>query len=566
MLKFRSVRAKLMTLVALSALATLAVLPILHWVMTHQLLDIVDDRVPDAVRGFDLELEDDVRDLEAATKSLADSDELENALRDHDAKAAAEELRVFHETYAGMSLLALLPDGKTLAEVGAPSYRSEGTIPNAAEETRTIRHDGCSPSSLPKPAYVVTRRARRSGFVAACMTIDETYLQNSATKLVIELAALDAGAGANVVVRTPAFPVDALHAWTGSESLVDSGGKAWALARFEPAAFRGVTGAFPVVAALDMTRIRSVLRRNLALTVGVLVFAALAAVLMGGRLADTMSRAVSRLNTALKRLEQAEYVHVVPVKTGDEIEDLADGFNTMVDGLRERDKLRTTFGKYMTQTVMDHLLKGKVALGGETLTVTILFTDIRSFTTISESMSAHELVALLNEYFTEMVGVVIQESGVVDKYIGDAIMAVFGAPVPKADDAVRAVRAAVRMREGLVKLNERLAARGKPIINTGIGIHTGEVVAGNIGSEARMEYTVIGDAVNLASRLESSTKELNAAILISDDTFKACGDEFETRPIREITVKGRTKPVMTYEVLGWRTRTSSSGVRSTSVG
>jgi adenylate cyclase len=221
----------------------------------------------------------------------------------------------------------------------------------------------------------------------------------------------------------------------------------------------------------------------------------------------------------------------------------------MVDGLRERDKLRTTFGKYMTQTVMEHLLKGKVELGGESLTVTILFTDIRSFTTISETMEAHDLVELLNEYFTEMVSIVIQEDGVVDKYIGDAIMAVFGAPVPKPDDAVRAVRAAARMREALVALNERLAARGRPTLRTGIGIHTGEVVAGNIGSEQRMEYTVIGDAVNLASRLEGATKELGADVLVSEDTHALLGDEFDTRAIREITVKGRAKPVMTYEVI-----------------
>ena len=132
--------------------------------------------------------------------------------------------------------------------------------------------------------------------------------------------------------------------------------------------------------------------------------------------------------------------------TGDELEALASGFNTMVDGLKERDKLRTTFGKYMTASVIEHLLAGKVALGGESLKVTILFTDIRSFTTISEKMDPQQLVGLLNEYFTEMVGIVMEEDGVVDKYIGDAIMAVFGAPVPKPDDAVNAVRAAVRMR------------------------------------------------------------------------------------------------------------------------
>jgi adenylate cyclase len=239
------------------------------------------------------------------------------------------------------------------------------------------------------------------------------------------------------------------------------------------------------------------------------------------------------------------------IHTGDELEDLATGFNTMVDGLKERDKLRTTFGKYMTQTVMEHLMNGKVQLGGETLTVTILFSDIRGFTTIAEEMNdAQALVRLLNEYFTEMVSIVMQENGVVDKYIGDAIMAVFGAPVSKKDDAVRAVRAAVRMRIALSDLNKRLVLRGMSPLRTGIGIHTGVVVAGNIGSEQRMEYTVIGDAVNLASRLETSTKQMGVDVLISADTYELVKDTCVAEAIREITVKGRSEPVMTYEVRG----------------
>ena len=145
----------------------------------------------------------------------------------------------------------------------------------------------------------------------------------------------------------------------------------------------------------------------------------------------------------------------------------------------------------------------------------------------------------------------MDEGGVVDKYIGDAIMAVFGAPVPKPDDAVNAVRAAVRMRTALSRPQRapRRRAGCRPL-RTGIGIHTGEVVAGNIGSERRMEYTVIGDAVNLASRLESSTKELGVNVLISEDTYELAKDAVATRPVREITVKGRKQPVMTYEVLG----------------
>jgi adenylate cyclase len=263
-----------------------------------------------------------------------------------------------------------------------------------------------------------------------------------------------------------------------------------------------------------------------------------------------MGGALKRVSDAHKKLKNDEYTHVTGVQTGDELEDLASGFNAMVDGLKERDKLRNTMGKYMTQTVMDHLMSGKVQLGGASIPVTILFTDIRSFTTISEKMDAQALVGLLNEYFTEMVGIVMEESGVVDKYIGDAIMAVFGAPVPKKDDAVNAVRAAVRMRKALAHLNDRLKERGLQTLRTGIGIHTGEVVAGNIGSEKRMEYTVIGDAVNLASRLESNTKELGVNVLISEDTYQLVKGAIDARPVKEITVKGRHQPVMTYEVLG----------------
>jgi adenylate cyclase len=151
-----------------------------------------------------------------------------------------------------------------------------------------------------------------------------------------------------------------------------------------------------------------------------------------------------------------------------------------------------------------------------------------------------------------MVGIVMSEDGVVDKYIGDAIMAVFGAPVPKPEDPVNAVRAAVRMRRALETLNVGLASRGLPTLRTGIGIHTGEVVAGNIGSEKRMEYTVIGDAVNLASRLETSTKDLGVNVLISEDTYELTKHVVEARPVKEITVKGRKQPVMTYEVLGMK--------------
>jgi adenylate cyclase len=144
----------------------------------------------------------------------------------------------------------------------------------------------------------------------------------------------------------------------------------------------------------------------------------------------------------------------------------------------------------------------------------------------------------------------MEEDAVVDKYIGDAIMAVFGAPISKPDDPLRAVRAAVRMRDALTSLNADLATRGIPEMRMGIGIHTGEVVAGNIGSNARMEYTVIGDAVNLASRLESATKDLDASILVSEDTYALVRDQVSAVERGELPIRGRDRPVLAYEVTG----------------
>jgi adenylate cyclase len=550
----KTVRAKLTLLVGLSSVAALATLPLLEWLMTGELVDVVDDRMPEAVKGFDLELEDNVHDLESATRSLTESAHLQNAVATHDAGSTQRQLEVFHTAYPDTGFVVFNADGTTLVQSGlagpaAPPSTFRSADAPAGQEIRTIADHGCTATPSSAPAYVLARPIPSGGLVLSCLPLDAAYLAKSSEKLGVELAIADGqGSSANL---TAGFPRNLLASGkTGGEAVAD--GKTWALMRFAPAPVAGLRNPVSVVAALDVTRIQNAVRRNLVISAGVIVFAALFAILLGARLASRMSGALSRLSVAHKRLGRSEYAHVTGVHTQDEFEELATGFNTMVDGLRERDKLRATLGKYMTQSVMEHLLSGKVELGGKSIVVTILFADIRSFTTISEAMTPQEVVSLLNEYFTEMVTIVMAEEGVVDKYIGDAIMAVFGAPVPKADDPVRAVRAAVRMREALASLNERLVARGASPLKTGIGVHTGEVVAGNIGSEARMEYTVIGDAVNLASRLETATKELGAPIVISEDTHALIGDQFDTRALREISVKGRAKPVTVYEVRGFR--------------
>jgi adenylate cyclase len=562
LIRLPTVRSKLTALVSTTLVLMLAALPVLSWLLHRQLVDEVDDRVADAEKSFDTELKDDLDDLTLAARVMATDTDTLRAIQARDTKAADDLAEVFIGVYPDIDVLIAAPDGSLLAQVGCKEpVRDLGGVPEMApalkgREMRGIVTHGCERGANAPPAYMIAAPVMHEGAVAGavivCLPLDSAHLANAAKKLGLALALVGPPPGRAVLDRAGDFPEGAdIAAVTGEPAVVEGRGRSFAMARFQPAALGG-SGGLSIVAALDVTDIQRLVRNNLLFALGVLAFAALVSIGFGLRLAQVMSSALLRVSRALKKLEQQEYVHIDTdaIKTGDELEDLANGFNLMVDGLKERDKLRTTFGKYMTSAVVDHLLSGKVALGGETLTVTILFSDIRSFTTISETMDAHELVGLLNEYFSEMVGIIMDEDGVVDKYIGDAIMAVFGAPVPKPDDAVRAVRAAVRMRKALSKLNERLTARGIEPLHTGIGIHTGPVVAGNIGSERRMEYTVIGDPVNLASRLESSTKDLKVDVLLSEDTYHLVEKQVIARPVKEITVKGRAQPVTTYELLG----------------
>ncbi len=563
LMRLTTVRSKLTALVATTVLMMVATLPVLSWLLHKQLIDEVDNRVEEAEKSFEQELKDDLDDLTLAARVIAADGDTRRFLLARDAQRADDLAEVFVSVYPDLDVLLATSDGVVLAQVGCK--RAIGKLLEApvfaaalsGGSWRGLTDHGCEAAPDAPPAYGIALPVKDGsvvvGAVVVCLPIDTAHLTNASTKLGLELALVGprAADGSRAVVdRTARFPRASVDGLGARSTLIESGAATYAMTRFEPPELRSQTGGLSVVAALDVSDIRRLVRQHLFFALGVLGLATLISVAFGTRLARIMSGALKRVNDAIKKLEVQEYAHIQGVKTGDEIEDLANGFNLMVDGLKERDKLRNTFGKYMTASVMEHLMSGKVALGGETLTVTVLFSDIRSFTTISEKMDAQALVGLLNEYFTEMVGIVMSEDGVVDKYIGDAIMAVFGAPVPKADDAVRAVRAAVRMRTALAHLNERLAARGLKPLRTGIGVHTGEVVAGNIGSERRMEYTVIGDAVNLASRLESSTKELGVNVLISEDTWALVKEHIVARPVKEITVKGRAQPVMTHEVLG----------------
>lgn len=226
------------------------------------------------------------------------------------------------------------------------------------------------------------------------------------------------------------------------------------------------------------------------------------------------------------------------------------GYMLVIEDISREKRVKTTMARYMTKEIMDKLLDGgDDLLGGSAQEVTVLFSDIRSFTTISEAIGARETVSMLNGYFTEMVEVIFAHGGILDKYIGDAIMALFGAPLPGPEDADAAVRVANDMMRVLRKLNDQRRARAEPPIDIGVGLATGEVVAGNIGSPKRMDYTVIGDAVNLASRLEGANKYYGTHVLLSSVTHARLKHGGLFRQVDLIRVKGKIEPVGVLEAL-----------------
>jgi adenylate cyclase len=225
---------------------------------------------------------------------------------------------------------------------------------------------------------------------------------------------------------------------------------------------------------------------------------------------------------------------------------------------REKARVKKMFQGYVSDDVVEMLLSSekKLDLQGETTHITVLFSDIRNFTTISEKLTAHETVEFLNAYFGKVVPIIQEEGGRIDKFIGDAVMAEFGVPYPFPDHAHRALRAAVRMRAVATEfagwMRVRFPDRDLPLFAIGVGVHTGHAVVGNVGSETRMEYTAIGDTVNVASRLEGKTKDLNCVIAASADVARAAGDKVETGMNDTITVKGRLEPIEVYEIIDVR--------------
>ncbi len=272
--------------------------------------------------------------------------------------------------------------------------------------------------------------------------------------------------------------------------------------------------------------------------------------LVANRLARRLARPLARLAQAAGEVAKGRYDIAVEANepARDEIDELALAFRGMTKGLAERDKVRDVLGKVASAAVADELMRGAVELGGEEREVTVMFTDIRNFTTLCESLKPQASLALLNDFLTVISEVVEQYRGVVDKYTGDGAMAVFGAPVAEPGDAQRAVEAALEIRRRVLALGPSLAARGLPHPEIGIGLNTARVIAGNIGSSSRLNYTVLGDGVNLASRFEGLTKRYRVPIVVGELTQRGCAGVL-FRELDKVRVRGRVQPVRIFEPL-----------------
>jgi adenylate cyclase len=319
-------------------------------------------------------------------------------------------------------------------------------------------------------------------------------------------------------------------------------------------------GEAPVTIALQRSlRAELAPARELENVVLLISLAALgAATLAALWIARGVSQPLRQLAAHTDAVAAGDYTRRIELARSDELGQLADAFNHMSAGLAERDRVRDLLGKVVSPEIATQLLKSEVKLGGEEREVTILFCDLRNFTGMSEKMAPAEMLALLNRYLDRMSAIIEREGGVIDKYIGDAIMALFGAPVGLPDPADRAVAAARGMARALAELNRELraeaaAAPARPLptaLEFGIGINTARVVAGHMGSHTRLNYTVIGDGVNLASRLEGLTKDpaFGTPIIVSEATLRGMVRPPSARELGEVKVKGKVEAVKIFAI------------------
>jgi len=570
----RSVRLKFIAVIALCLIPMAAATRIFYWAAREEMREEALDQMQSARSAFTLEFQDDLSTLRVAARLIASDPDLARELAAGARPILHEHIDDFSDVYPEVRIYLTDSKGELLASSKqADVHGSLSQMPEMQQALQGRSFAGITrlvvqwhaPPEQPEPplqseanySYALARpiesEGKRVGALLASFPLDRGYLDNTEQK---EGLALALKIGDQIIASNQDHPAPDAKLKDGAlelRSLRD--GREVALASFAPQGLGVTPGLVTVIASKDVTRQFRNAERWLDYRLIALGVIALLAIGAGLFIANHIVQAIQKIASVLPGVALKKYERVEGVRTGDELQALAETYNHMIAALREGERQREQLGKYLSRAARDAVDRGSVDLGGTTMPATVLFSDIRGFTSLSEKMEPERVLVLLNRYFTEMVGAVVRHRGIVDKFMGDCIMAVWGPPTAQEDDALNAVRAALQMRERLVALNAQFVQEGLPELRTGIGIHTGPVVAGNMGAastaelEGKMEYTVIGDTVNLASRLESLTKEMHVDVLLSEDTYRLVAAQVEVEALAPIKVRGREQAVAIYRLI-----------------
>ena len=297
-------------------------------------------------------------------------------------------------------------------------------------------------------------------------------------------------------------------------------------------------------------RVEDLVRDIFLFTLIVCLIFVLIALRLNSHVQRSIQYPIGEMLRIVEKVKSGDFTQRIRVLSNDEIGALGDAGNAMIAGLAERERIRDTFGKYVTPEIRDEILAGRIPLNGERRVATLLFSDLRGFSRYVEANDPEEVIRSMRAYFSAMQKAVRMHQGLVLQYVGDEIEAVFGVPLSYEDHADKAVLAALEMRKSLEALNGLRTKQRKTPFSHGIGIHTGPVLAGNTGSEDRLSYALIGETVNLASRIEQLTKDFRCDILVSEETVKRLDISFQMKAESPQRVKGHSKPLSVYRVLG----------------
>jgi len=301
---------------------------------------------------------------------------------------------------------------------------------------------------------------------------------------------------------------------------------------------------------IDLTSLQTASRRIQMVVGGITVIGVIVGILSAFGLGTLLIRPLKALVGGVAEIARGNFEYRIHKTTNDEIGDLTSAFNVMAKDLKDKVLIEDAFKRYVSHQVADEILKDPdvfaKSLKGTKKRITAFFGDIRGFTPISEQLPPEEVVAFLNFYLTEMTTIIFANEGTIDKFMGDCIMAVFGAPVEHSDDVYRAVKSGVEIQKRIEEMNKQRVTEGKQDIHVGIGINYGEAVVGNIGSTQRLEYTVIGDSVNTAARLQTVAK--GGEIVVSDSVYREVKDHFDFLPMEPVKVKGKARSLKVWKI------------------